>query len=307
MKYASSLVLGGNLIEAVNGNHSQYKKLYLLCPHCKDPVFFQDRSLRQTQNKLVVVEEHFKHFPSSNSKDDCENRSRSINQEKINKQDSRERKQRLKILQNNFWFLFLNNASCLDGREKDSITPKKMEDLIEGILKNQGAFLPLGPFQGNHEEAEAFFNKVWKYDFNTYISSKEGKEDMLFMLQNYVLTPEADCCRANMKLRKEQTNFGLYCLILKEIIDFLYVESSRGLLRKCLFFGFAKELTRNYFQDFVRDVREYGAAPIMQRSFFATLMDINWVQLFKAGKQNKYKGKSLRHSNQGMLRACTFR
>ena len=130
---------------------------------------------------------------------------------------------------------------------------------------------------------------------------------MLFMLQNYVLTPEADCCRSNMKLRKKQTNFGLYCLILKEIIDFLYVESSRALLRKCLFFGFAKELTRNYFQDFVTDVREYGAAPIMQRSFFITLIDINWVQLFKAGKQNKYKPKSLRHSNQGMLRACTFR
>ena len=96
---------GGVLIAATDADHDSYKRLGLLCPHCKDAVFLQAPSQRQGEGKTVAIPAHFKHFKAKDPAlvKECENRVNKYDAKEIRRQAARARNQRLRLLQRRFW------------------------------------------------------------------------------------------------------------------------------------------------------------------------------------------------------------
>ena len=96
---------GGVLIAATDADHDSYKRLGLLCPHCKDAVFLQAPSQRQGEGKIVAIPTHFKHFKAKDPAlvKECENRVNKYDAKEIRRSAARARNQRLRLLQRRFW------------------------------------------------------------------------------------------------------------------------------------------------------------------------------------------------------------
>jgi hypothetical protein len=105
MKYASSIKFRGQLVEAIACDYDDYKRLGLLCPVCKDPVYLRKDSARVQGDRTVTIPACFCHFPSTDPElaKACENRVAGYTQEEVEKARAIARNQRLKLLQRWFW------------------------------------------------------------------------------------------------------------------------------------------------------------------------------------------------------------
>lgn len=105
MKLAASLYYGSQLIDAESCDYVTYKELGLLCPHCKEAVFWQAFHERQAFGKIVQVPAHFKHFKHKDAAlvKICEARVAQYDQAEIQKRATQARNQRLKLFQRHFW------------------------------------------------------------------------------------------------------------------------------------------------------------------------------------------------------------
>lgn len=119
MKYASSIRFGGQLIDAVDCDYQDYKRLGLLCPECKDPVFLRAEGTRQQNGKEVKIGAHFCHFAEKNPEQAkvCEKRVGGYTQADIDKAVAKARGQRLKLLQRWFWSVLSENPQFKKGRQ----------------------------------------------------------------------------------------------------------------------------------------------------------------------------------------------
>ncbi|MFN6560006.1 MAG: hypothetical protein RMY28_009380 [Nostoc sp. ChiSLP01] len=113
MRYASSLLYGGMLVDAQGATYQDYSRLLLQCPFCKEPVFLsaaakrpEHQRLTPKSKKIVTIKEceipcHFVHFSKVAEK--CELKSKQIKQADINKSITKGKNQRLRFFQQRFW------------------------------------------------------------------------------------------------------------------------------------------------------------------------------------------------------------
>ena len=113
MRYASSLLYGGMLVDAQGASYQDYSRLLLQCPFCKEPVFLsaakhriEHARLAPKSKQIVLVKEcvvsaSFAHFKSV-AANKCEIKAKYINQGDIKRGIVRGRNQRLKFFQSRF-------------------------------------------------------------------------------------------------------------------------------------------------------------------------------------------------------------
>ena len=108
MKYAASMLYGGQLIDSADCDYESYKNLGLLCGNCKEPVFLQAVSTRQVRGSNVEIPAHFKHFKAKDPAlaKVCEARVAQYDASEIQRRAAQARNQRVRLLQRRFWLVF---------------------------------------------------------------------------------------------------------------------------------------------------------------------------------------------------------
>ncbi|MHC5779698.1 competence protein CoiA family protein [Nostoc sp.] len=104
MRFAASIRYGGQLIEAIDADYEDYKRLALICPECKSGVFLRKKSERASA--------HFAHFKASDPAlvKQCELRVSCYSQEDLERKATQARNQRLRLLQRWFWEVYFKYA-----------------------------------------------------------------------------------------------------------------------------------------------------------------------------------------------------
>ncbi|NJK70387.1 MAG: hypothetical protein HC941_31235 [Microcoleus sp. SU_5_3] len=118
MQNAISLYLGGEVIDATSGDYTIAKELGLVCPFCREAVFFA----KEHDRVGVKVRSAWRHYKTDTT---CENRARtSKDLELLEKLSLVARGQRLKLFNQRFWDIF--------RQQKD--IPPKMRGLCDRIV-----------------------------------------------------------------------------------------------------------------------------------------------------------------------------
>lgn len=106
MQLASSLYQGGKLISAVDGNYAIARELGLICPFCKEAVFFAKEHVRNSSQ----VAASWRHYKMSAESTYCEKRALSKEGKAILRQlQPQAHNQRLKLFNRRFWDIFKHN------------------------------------------------------------------------------------------------------------------------------------------------------------------------------------------------------
>lgn len=205
MKLASSIRYGGELIESINVNHSDYKRLGLICPECKSAVFLRQKSERAAA--------HFAHFKAADPAlvKQCELRVSTYTEKELEGKARQAKHQRLKILQRWFWDIYFKHA-FRDGKTKDGIVKGKLiEKIIEGYQVNEYCQI------FREIVASSAAQKV--IDEAIIAASPDGlKSERIKYLREKVVNSEVE----------------LHKLICSEIIEFLKVKRNLPLLEKVI-------------------------------------------------------------------------
>lgn len=108
MKYAISIFLGGELIDATDANHSDYFDKGLICPFCYEKVHFSNSYDKLVNNKIVNYSASFKHHKGDPL--DCEARAKSSEGKELLQIISKEaKKQRVELWKKYLWDIFCKN------------------------------------------------------------------------------------------------------------------------------------------------------------------------------------------------------
>ncbi len=146
MQYASSLLYGGSLMDAANGStYEDYKRLLLVCPHCKNPVFLVNpqecrKAHQRIRNGKTVnvkqskqIDSYWAHFPGVDS-DECERKAKTFSRKDRERIEANARNQRLKLFQRHFWRMF--SDKCLYNELFDFNTSNGFfRDFVLGFLE----------------------------------------------------------------------------------------------------------------------------------------------------------------------------
>ena len=205
MKLAGSIRYGGQLLEATDLDYDDYKRLGLVCPECKSPVFLR----KQSEKKGA----HFAHFKVSDPSfvKDCTSRISHYSQADLEKKATSARNQRLKLLQRWFWNIFVESMFP-NGSTKKLI---KESQLLERVKER----LPVA------EYCEHFRRLI-------------NADDARAALDNSIMSIDgASLCSDRVrslhtKIRGCEAN--LHKLICGEVIDFLKVRRNLPLLEKVI-------------------------------------------------------------------------
>lgn len=103
MKLATSLYLGGELVEADRADYSTSRELGAVCPFCKEAVFLA----REHERQGVKVSSSWRHYKMSDRSAYCENRALTAEgKELLSQLQPEARGQRLKLFNNKFWEIY---------------------------------------------------------------------------------------------------------------------------------------------------------------------------------------------------------
>lgn len=284
MKYAASIRYGGQLVDAEDCDYEDYKKLQLLCPECKEPVFLQKGFLRILVNKESPIPAHFKHFPcvAVELAKSCESRIKQYDLKEIEKRKSQAKNQRLKLLQSDFWTLFLNNAKPL-GFENDGVSPQKMQTFINRFLAPERViYFDKDRFESKESANAFYFKYIAKkpLDNNDTNSRKALRECMLDDLMDYFITPESKFWIEHKQKFSSKANTKLSETILQEIIDFVCCKSSLQLRLNCFAFGVLKCAYNSNWDWFYTCLveGEVDLWRVCAASFIMELIQIDWTK-----------------------------
>lgn len=205
MRLAASIRYGGQLIEAIDVDYDDYKRLGLICPECKSGVFLRQKSERASA--------HFAHFKASDPAlvQRCELRVSSYSQEELERKATQARNQRLKLLQRWFWQVYFKYA-FREGVVKRTVD---QTDVLEQAKKQYPVT-----------------------EFCEYFRAYVGKEDAQKALDNSILAIKpseiiSDRIRS-IQEKIANSELGLHKLICSEVIDFLKVKRNSALLEKVM-------------------------------------------------------------------------
>lgn len=271
MRYASSLLYGGMLVDAEKADYKDYARLLLRCPFCGEAVFLvagkhRDEHARLSPKsrqivlvKAAEVKPAFAHFPGVASQN-CELRSTKINSSFIARCKTKSRNQRLKIFQNHFGKIFedmeINNQALIN------------------IFRSVNPFL-----DKNHvEEIDRDFRK----DFRRRITDKNNinqlndvaRETCEEMLKNPDDVLSLNDNRDTAVEWIESLEIDMHLQIISEVIDFLHTKTVYPFLDTLCYQGF--DLWLRVF------ISNYGADELynlfsLSKSFKGVKKDYDYV------------------------------
>lgn len=221
MKLAESIRYGGQLIDASDCDYESYKKLGLLCPECKNPIFLRAKHERVVKNKIALVEPSFCHFKAVDAAQvlRCENRVKNYNAKDIQKRAVSARNQRLKLLQRWFWTIFINSNSGLLATAQTLNEPEGRFFIEEDPLGIIAATLEAIYGIPDYELVEWFKQGIQKHlleylERQELLKSQNTKDRLEYLLA---------------------TDKEFHALICAEVLLFLRSKSSRELFRKVVY------------------------------------------------------------------------
>jgi hypothetical protein len=280
MKYAASIKLGGELVAAVDSDYGDYKRLQLLCPNCKEPVFLQSLSKRVLGEKEVSVCPHFKHFsiPDASLSVQCEQRVSAITEDDITKARAIARGQRLKKLQAGFWRIFINKShfsghckGCIEATEKD----------LDSFCKQRKIAIRTHHFTLEYTAQDFYKEYIQETDLKSFL---ENRQEVLTTLKssinNYFENPVSKDWTKHKEVFEQSVNTKIQSLILGEIVDFLSAKSSKHLLFQCTSLGIilcCHTKNKEMFQWFRSSL--FSGIPLWElgiNAFVMELVKIDW-------------------------------
>ncbi|MDY7005034.1 MAG: hypothetical protein SWX82_14110 [Cyanobacteriota bacterium] len=121
MRYAESILLGGQLIDAAKVDDKSYKELLCVCPNCKKEVFVEDsKKVTPRWGRIVPVGQIWKHSEDIEAiaLDECREKNKYYETQAYIL-DGIASSQRLELLRRNLWELIfsstvLNDAEILE-------------------------------------------------------------------------------------------------------------------------------------------------------------------------------------------------
>lgn len=216
MRYATSIKFGGELIHASECDYEDYKKLGLLCPECKEPVFLRSGSTYKRQEKEILINPHFAHFSHSDPTlvKICENRVNNYDEKELQRRVAVARGQRLKLLQRWFWSIFKKNMpqSLSTVATNDSASFNEAIKLIKDNSQNLIDELVFIFRTITEDDVQRSINRAIDTDIN------QLKSPRVVILHKKL---------QGLDLRMQKC-------ICWEVIQFLKVKSSLCLLEDCL-------------------------------------------------------------------------
>ncbi len=270
MRYASSVRYGGQIISAVDCDYQSYKNLGLLCPNCKDAVFFQGQSSRALEQKIISIPPHFKHFAAKDPAlvQQCEARVAKYDAKELLRRATSVRNQRLKLLHRWFWQIFTVHHDSLATEAEKSIDQMKVIQFESGlILSLEEQFTKLLDCQTAFKtEARSLVAQI---SDQTYLNriSKSGE-----MTEKAVAILKSLCARIDYKMHD---------LIIGEIIDFLFAKSSRHLLflvyQAAILYVCSYEDTKKWANNSLESAEFYE---IIAEPMCMKLVEIPWAEEF---------------------------
>ena len=217
---------GGVLIAATDADHDSYKRLGLLCPHCKDAVFLQAPSQRQTEGKPIDIPAHFKHFKAKDPAlvKECENRVNKYDAKEIRRSAARARNQRLKLLQRRFWEVL---TSYYEQKQDFPIT-KLVRSANVGQIAAMGHWMTNYFFKQPVSDLQATASQMIDGVYNDghiFISWKPDKN-------RGAISPSSSIQIAFRESLSGKLDRQMQELIVGEILEFLHSRSSRPLVEQ---------------------------------------------------------------------------
>lgn len=243
MKTAKSLVYGGELIDAIDCNYDDFKRLAPLCPNCSSPVHLKAGGDRlSTKGKAYTIAQHWSHFAGKSAEEvaACELRVNGYSDAEREKIQRVARGQREKWIRRWLWRAFEewsdSQRIIKDGSELRLLP-------IKEIIKHSG----LRPVKG----------------VGLYCST--GKHDLVVKRFRSAAFPESFFTRLRKTVEGKAS--GEYCPLVEshfmgvdlslhqkislQIADYLKARNSKGLLE--LFIETASIFERNTFAVFFLD------------------------------------------------------
>lgn len=263
MEYAASIRYGGQLFSAKDCTHGDFLNLGLICPDCKDSVFYREAHNRGiSSGKTVPVRAQFVHRPDTNPLlvKQCEARVAKYDSKELSRRAKRAKNQRLKLLHQWFWKIFLTyNTNMVEE------TPPNHYDLTNKYLDETLKSLDTNP-------PKKLFMMTTLENFLDLIQSPENRvtlHEILEVICNEFLTGNEKLNRhespeikfllhQKFQLFRNSVDLKMHHLIVKEVLDFLGARTSRPLLEKLFWF---QEL-------------QIGVDPAQQKAFKEVFQDL---------------------------------
>lgn len=293
MRYASSLLYGGMLVDCQGATYKDYSRLLLRCPFCGEPVFLvagkhrpEHARLAPKSEEIVIVREStvapaFAHFPGTAS-EKCELRSRGIKQRDFTRAIARGQNQRLKFFQKRFWEI------VSDGWEGERFYT------LPGTIKKANPFLPQSEVDKVTRDLVEDISKRFKDNIN------EVKDWAGDLIAHAIENPSTAISYSNEEEKKIGVNWlqslevDLHVQIVREALDFLCTRSASRLFVDSLNIGLSQliglsgkqhvlkllDLTSKHDmteldRDYRRTVGEIGSGLI------SVLCGIRWAEAMK--------------------------
>jgi hypothetical protein len=136
MNECVSMYLGGDIIKAAECGFDDYRRLGLLCPFCKQPVFLRAGHLRTFRGTQKPVSAYFAHYAGSGEFDDCEKRYQTAQgQALLAKLRTERHNQRLELFNKRLWEIISEDQRVsLHGVSKQ-IEHKFGRETIDNLAK----------------------------------------------------------------------------------------------------------------------------------------------------------------------------
>ena len=221
MQQAISMYLGGDIIGSWEADHSTAKEFGLVCACCHEPVIFRSGSTvkKTDKRKAYTIPPHFVHYSKNLSNSVCENRilSDAKVRDRIRKEVSKGKNQRLDLYNNKLWQLFNYDVTVerWEGKEfvqvKNIIGKKTLNDFAKFMIKDWAVNLPR-----IKERLKENLNRSDKEFEATYedLKKKTRDRERLEWLESYFL------------YQTDITKKALHAKICLEIYDFLATYKS---------------------------------------------------------------------------------
>jgi len=104
MKDAKSMYRGGDIVEACHCDFSSSRLLGLVCPFCNEAVYLRSGTTQKRNDKQVILNPCFSHYPGKSEELDCERRSISAEGRAIVERIKAEKRgQRLELYNKHLW------------------------------------------------------------------------------------------------------------------------------------------------------------------------------------------------------------
>lgn len=226
MRYAAAMFYGGQLVDAADADYTDFKRLGLLCPECKEPVHLVAASRRYQGSQLTEIASHFKHFKTKDPAlaRQCELRVAQITPIEIQRRASQARNQRLRLLQRRFWAILTN---YYEQKLNFPINRILDSDGQQQFIKEMGNLFAELFLSENIEKSKELVK--------TMIQAGCNNTHVMFSYKPELGSGISASTEIQSHFRKVVSgNFDqqMQMLIATEVLDFLSSKSSRPLIEK---------------------------------------------------------------------------